>query len=465
MLDQVEKTITRYSMFQPGQRVGVAVSGGADSVCLLHVLCALRPRWDLRLTVLHLDHKLRGEESCQDAAFVRALAAALDLPFEFGEADVSALCRETGDNLEQAARTARMEFFRRFLRAGALDRVAVGHTRSDQAETVLFRFLRGAGTAGLAGIRPVTADGIVRPLLDIERPEIEQYLRDHAIEWRQDSSNASAAFARNRIRHTLLPQLTRDWNPAMTETLAHTADWAQAEEAYWESELARLAPAHLTIEPPAVLLRVESLEALPLAVARRLVRRALEIAKGDLRGIGFEHLAGVLELAASAEGHGRLQIPGLDIFRSFNWLRIAPPAVDNLENRNYRLPLPVPGAVRLPGQNFVIHSELFENTEVTKTSDLLYNESVGRLDWNRISGSLEVRNWRPGDQYQPSGHTGVEKIKVLFHQARIPLWERRHWPVVTTGDAIVWARRFGPAAGFAASPGTSLVLSIRETGG
>ena len=464
MLERVVRIITRYSMFQPGQRVGVAVSGGADSVCLLHVLCALRPRWDLRLTVLHLDHKLRGEESCQDAAFVRGLAAALDLPFELGEADVSALCRETGDNLEQAARIARMEFFRQFLRAGALDRVAIGHTRSDQAETVLFRFLRGAGTAGLAGIRPVTADGIVRPLLDIERPEIEQYLRERAIDWRQDSSNASAAFARNRIRHALLPQLTREWNPAMSETLAHTADWAQAEEAYWESELARLSPAHLTIDPPAVLLRIESLDALPLAVARRLVRRALEIAKGDLRGIGFEHLAGVLELAASAEGHGRLQIPGLDIFRSFNWLRIAPPAADNLENRNYRLPLPVPGAVKLPGQNFVIHSELFENTEVTKTPDLLYNGCVGRLDWNRISGSLEVRNWRPGDQYQPSGHTGVEKIKVLFHQARIPLWERRHWPVVTTGDAIVWARRFGPAAGFAASPGTSLVLSIRETG-
>ena len=463
MLERVVGIITRYSMFQPGQRVGVAVSGGADSVCLLHVLCALRPRWNLRLTVLHLDHKLRGEESCQDAAFVRALAAALDLPFELCEADVSGLCRDTGENLEQAARVARLEFFRQFLRAGTLDRVAVGHTRSDQAETVLFRFLRGAGTAGLAGIRPVTADGIVRPLLDIERPEIEQYLRDHAIDWRQDSSNASAAFARNRIRHALLPELIQDWNPAMTETLAHTADWAQAEEAYWESELARLAPAHLAIEPPAVLLRTESLDALPLAVARRLVRRALEIAKGDLRGIGFEHLAGVLELAASAEGHGRLQIPGLDIFRSFNWLRIAPPALDNLDNRNYRLPLPVPGAVRLPGQRVVVHTELFENTNVTETSAEVYNGCVGWLDWNRLSGSLEVRNWRPGDRYQPVGHSGVENIKVLFHAARVPLWERRHWPVVTMGEEILWARRFGPAAGFAANRGSSPVLVIRET--
>jgi len=451
-------------MFQPGQRVGVAVSGGADSVCLLHVLGELAPRWNLRLMVLHMDHKLRGEESHRDAAFVRGLAATLDLPCELQETDVAALCRETGDNIEQAARAARLEFFKRVTQAGTVDRVATGHTRSDQAETVLFRFLRGAGTAGLAGIRPVTDQGVVRPLVEIDRQQIERYLREHGIAWRNDSTNASTAFARNRIRHELLPQLTRDWNPAMAETLAHTADWAQAEEAYWESEIAQLSPAHFVLEPPVVLIDVHPLTRLPLAVARRLIRRAIELAKGDLRGVGFEHLAGILELAASAEGHGRLQIPGLDIFRSFDRLRIAPPALDTLDNRNYRLPLPVPGALQLPGQKVVVHTELFENANVTESLPGVYNGCVGCLDWNRLSGPLEIRNWRPGDQYQPVGHSGAEKIKVLFHQARVPLWERRHWPVVTMGDVILWARRFGPAAGFAVTPGSRPVLSIRETG-
>jgi tRNA(Ile)-lysidine synthase len=468
MLERVAKTITRYSMFHPGQRVGVAVSGGADSVCLLHVLRELAPRWNLGLTVLHLDHQLRGEASRQDAAFVRDLASSLDLPFEFRETDVAAVCRDTGENLEQAARLARLEFFQGFLAGGALNRVAVGHTRSDQAETVLFRFLRGSGTAGLAGIRPVTAEGIVRPLLEIERPEIEQFLRERGIPWRNDCTNASSVFARNRIRHELLPQLTRDWNPAMTPTLAHTAEWALAEEEYWDAELARLAAAHLVVDSPAVLLRVDALAELPLAAARRLVRRALEIAKGDLRGIGFEHLTGILDLAGSAEGHGRIQIPGLDIFRSFEWLRIAPPAADNLETRNYRLPLPVPGAVRLPGRGSVISAELLpqpaENTEVTELLDNVYNGLVGCLDWNRISGSLEVRNWRPGDQYQPAGRTVSEKIKALFHEARIPLWERRHWPVVTSGNAILWVRGFGPAAGYIAGPGANPVLCLRLTG-
>jgi len=463
MLERVEKTITRYSMFQPDQRVGVAVSGGADSVCLLYILHELAPRWNLRLTVLHLDHKLRGEESRLDAAFVRELAKPLDLPFEFVETDVAAICRETGENLEQAARAARLEFFKRLRLAGTVDRIATGHTRSDQAETVLFRFLRGAATAGLAGIRPVTGDGIVRPLIEVDRTDIEQYNRRHNLPWRNDSSNADTSYARNRIRHTLLPQLTRDWNPAMTETLAHTADWAQGEEAYWEGEINRLVLAHLKLEPPAVLLRVDALAAFPLAVVRRLVRRAVEIAKGDLRGVSFEHLAGILELAASSEGHGRLQIPGLDIFRSFEWLRLAQPAADNLNNRNYRLPLPVPGAVQLPFHKVVLLTELSDNTNVTETVAGVYNKDVACLDWNRISGSLEVRNWRPGDQYQPMGHGGAEKIKVMFQEARVPLWERRHWPVVTIGEEILWARRFGPAARFAASTGCGPVLSIRET--
>ncbi len=160
-------------MFQPGNKVGVAVSGGADSVCLLHVL----REFDLRLHVLHLNHNLRGDESRDDAEFVRQLAGALQLPCTIREANFA----DSFGNLEQDAREARLGFFREVISSGLVDRVALGHTRSDQAETVLFRFLRGSGTAGLAGIRPVTADGIVRPLFDVERAEVEGFLRDRGI--------------------------------------------------------------------------------------------------------------------------------------------------------------------------------------------------------------------------------------------------------------------------------------------
>jgi tRNA(Ile)-lysidine synthase len=459
LADRVAETIHRYRMFEPGQHAGVAVSGGADSVCLLYLLLELAPRWDLRLSVLHLNHGLRGEESQQDEEFVRSLAARLGLEATVRAADVAA----SPDNLEQAARDARLAFFREHLAGGSVARIALGHTRNDQAETVLFRFLRGSGGAGLAAIHPVTAGGIVRPLLAADRAEVEQYLRRRGIAWRQDSSNASLQFARNRIRHQLLPQLRREWNPAIGDTLTRTADWALAEEEYWEAEIGRLAARHLVERDGAIVAGVESLRELPLAAARRLVRRALERAKGDLRGVNFDHIAAILKLASAAVGHGRVAAPGVEVTRSLDWLRFVPRGADPSKT-GYRFEAPVPGTLRVPGTGIAISLELIEKAETLESADSVYNGETGCLDWHSLSGSLELRSWRPGDQYQPRGSTGEEKIKILFQKARIPLWERRQWPVVTDGSAIVWTRRFGPAAPFAARPGCAVVLRIREAG-
>ena len=456
-LARIARFIERHAMFRAGQTVGVAVSGGADSVCLLHVLIELAPRWDLRLRVLHLNHNLRGEESRADAAFVAALAGRLGLALTAGEADFST----TAGNLEQAAREARLDFFRERMAAGEVDSVALGHTLSDQAETVLFRFLRGAGSAGLAGIRPVTADGIVRPLLEVDRAEVEGFLRERGIAWREDSSNADPRFARNRIRRQLLPQLIRDWNPALAQTLAQTADWARAEEAWWEREVDRLAGGLLMRRGGAVYLQAGPVAALPLAAGRRLVRRAIEIAKGDLRGVNFGHIGSILDLASSPRGHGCVQAPGLAVLRSFDWLRfVTPGAADG--GAPYRHPATVPGVLRIPGAGFEVYLELIEKPETLRHADYVYNSGMGGLDWQRLSGPLEWRSWRAGDRYRPSRSTGEEKIKTLFQRARIPLWERRLWPVLTDGPSIVWVRRFGPAAEYQASPDSRMVLAIRE---
>jgi tRNA(Ile)-lysidine synthase len=457
LIERIAGFIERHGMFGAGQTVGVAVSGGADSVCLLHVLRELAPRWDLRLRVLHLNHNLRGEESRGDAEFVRALADRLGLAATIGEADFGA----AAGNLEQAAREARRSFFRERMAAGEVDRVALGHTRSDQAETVLFRFLRGAGTAGLAGIRPVTTEGMVRPLLEVDRAEVEDFLRERGIAWREDSSNADSRFARNRIRRQLLPQLIRDWNPGLAETLAQTADWARAEESWWAREVDRLAGSLLERRGGAVYLKAGAVAALPLAARRRLVRRAIEIAKGDLRGVNFRHIGSILELASSPRGHGCTHAPGLAVLRSFDWLRFGTP--DSLAaGAPYRQTASVPGALRIPGTGIEVCLELLEKPRTSDTRDSVYNNWVGGLDWQRLSGPLEWRSWQAGDRYTPSGSTGEEKIKTLFQRARIPLWERRHWPVLTNGPAIVWVRQFGPAADYEANSGSRWVLAIHE---
>jgi tRNA(Ile)-lysidine synthase len=466
VLERIAEIISRYSMFAPGQNVGVAVSGGADSVCLLHVLRELAPRWELRLSILHLDHQMRGEESLRDAEFVRELAAGLGLPLRTRTVDVPRLTRETGDNLEQAARQARRGFFLELLGSGAVQRVALGHTRNDQAETVLFRILRGAWTAGLSGMRPVTPEGFVRPLLETGRPEVIGWLREREIPWREDTSNLDRRFARNRIRHDLLPALERDWNPEFTQTLAQMAKVAQDEEKYWRGEVEALVASELQLGASgAVLFRAAWLDALPIAFARRVVRRAIELARGDLRRIGFEHVEQVLRLAGLPRGSGRIQIPGVDIFRSFDWMRLAPPGLDTLENRNYRIEVSVPGRYPVPGTGAEIELELLEAVSGRPgDTDSGYNIRGSELDWGRISGRLELRNWRPGDQYTPVGHASQARIKLLFKEARIPLWQRRKWPVIAFGEAILWAAQFGPAAEYAATPRTQTILKVREIG-
>jgi tRNA(Ile)-lysidine synthase len=454
LLDRVVQTIERHRMFAPGDRVCVAVSGGADSVCLLYVLREIAARWRLELSVVHVNHNLRGEESRGDAAFVGALAAELGLPFTLHDLDLS----KSPGNLEQSARNARLAFFHDRVASGLASRIALGHTRSDQAETVLFRFLRGSGATGLAAIRPVTPRGIVRPLIEIDRAEIVEFLSDRGIPWREDSTNATLDFARNRIRHQLLPQLAREWNPALAETLAHTADLSLAEEAYWQAEMERLAGLHFSSRDGAILMSAATLAALPLAAARRLVRHAIQFAGGDRLAGSFRHVARVLALAARPQGTGRTQLPGIEIRRSFDWLCFAPAAPAD----GYSVCPTVPGITLVPGTDLAISLELFENPETTRFPDNVYNGEVGCLDWNRLSGPLELRNWRPGDQYQPVGIPAAKKIKTLFQQARIPVWERAQWPVLTDAKSIVWVRRFGTAAGITAGIESSRVLAVGE---
>lgn len=456
MLERVAETIARYRMFERGHRVGVAVSGGADSVCLLEVLIRLASRWDLSLVVLHFDHQLRGEASRQDAQFVAELARRRGLPFHSGAADVADLARRSRDNLEQAARRARREFFLEFLRSGQLDRIALGHTRSDQAETVLFRLLRGSGTTGLAGIRPVTSEGFVRPLIETSREEIERFLTQEGLEWRLDHTNLDLRLARNRIRLELLPELRQRWNPAIEKVLAQTAVLAQEDEEYWEREIGRLAGELFTVKEGAWIVPAATLASLPRAVSRRLIRKAVASVGGSLRGWEFPHVEAILRLAESGTGSGCFKGPGVTVLRSLDWLRFAPAEAPSGE---YRVAVEAPGSYRIGAMNLEIRLTLCE-----PGSPGSWSPGADLLDWERLRRPLELRNWQPGDKYRPVGHAGEVKLKELFQKARIPLWERRKWPIMTSGRDIVWALRFGPAAEYAASAGSRSILAVEAVG-
>jgi tRNA(Ile)-lysidine synthase len=454
MLHRIAEFIARHGMFSDGNRVGVAVSGGADSVFLLHALRELAPRWNLKLSVVHVDHGIRGNTSHHDAEFVRDMAAKLELPFHIFRANLSAVA----GNLEESARNVRREFFSGLIEEGLITRIATGHTRNDQAETVLYRMLRGASLAGLSGILPVTREGLVRPLLEIDRAEIECWLRERAIAWRTDETNRDLSYARNRLRHEILPQLREQFNPRVDDALANMATLAQDEESYWATELDRYPVRRQT-------LNACELAKMHTAVARRIIRRAIEQVKGDLRQIDFQHVERILKMAYKRHGHDRVQIPGLDICRSFEWIRLTQSESNTNHKRDFSLPLAIPGSVELPDRSARITLQVLEKPE----SKQPYATVVNELDWQRlitlngVLPSLELRNWRPGDRYRRVGQSREQKIKLLFQEASVPLWDRWNWPIIAYNEAIVWTRRFGASAEFAARPSTRVVLQVDDS--
>ncbi len=478
---KVLQTIARYEMFRPGDRVGVAVSGGADSVALLHCLRELAEPLAISLGVLHLDHQLRGAESDGDRDFVRRLASDLKVRFITQSVDVRAEAGRAGENLEQVGRKLRYQWFTALLAQGMFAKIATGHTQSDQAETVLLRLLRGARSAGLAGIRPRREPGIVRPLIEVERASVVAYLGAGGHRWREDSSNRRLDAARNRIRHELLPRLTTDWNPNLTTALGQLADWARGEEDYWRQALPSLISTHVEAGPDGLYLRADQVARLPVAGQRRLLRAAIEQTRGDLLGIDYEHIEAARRIASDRRGQGQAHLPGVTIRRSFQQVRLSRPSGAGAKRETvYSAAVDVPGTYAIPGTARAVVLNLLDlsNCDHGKArrddNKEGYNgKRFGMLDWDRVPKPLRLRNWRPGDRYHPQGRAGTKKLKSLFQEYRVAVWERASWPVLAATplaalsrnereDVIVWARAFGSAAEFAADARSRIVLQIRE---
>lgn len=447
-------------MIAAGDRVGVAVSGGADSVALLHLLQELFP--NTAFGVVHLNHCLRAAESDEDEAFVCELAERLGLGISTKRLDVGALALGRGGNLEEVARQCRYQFFAALINSGEYDKIATGHTRSDQAETVLFRLLRGAAGPGLSAIRPIRNGSIIRPMLDVSTDEVAAYLRAKGISWREDSSNTDLSFSRNRLRHEVMPALTDKWNPQLEQTLANTADWHFEEERFWKSKTDELISSCAVRSDDGLLLDVAAIRALTFAEQRRLVFRALAD-EPTVGAIGFDHVETVRELIMGNDGSGGLDLPGLRIERSFGYVLVKAPA---LRATDFNLPLLVPGRTALPGS-----PSIRVETRVCGASEKeeRYNtKNWAYVDWDRVPKPLRLRNWHPGDRYRPQGRASEKKLKHLFQEDRIHSWRRATWPVVASSrgggenDIIIWARSFGAAANFAAESTSRNLLSIQE---
>src|SRR5450432_3478798 len=404
--------VRKHELLRAGDRVGIAVSGGADSVALLRILLELRSELGIVLFVVHLNHKLRAEESDADEGFVRGLAAAHGLEIVCESRDVKAYAAEKKLSLEAGAREVRYEFFREAL--GKLDRIATAHTLDDQAETVLMKLARGAGTRGLAGIFPrisiqhsalstqLGSKAIVRPLLSVRRERVVEYLEEIGQDWREDSSNRDLRHTRNRVRHGILPRLEENVNPAVREALAEAEEIARVEEEYWAGEIARVLPAVWKRTESGGELNHKRLAEFDLALRRRVVR-----ACGEALGIGldFRHVEEVLALC---EG-GRASLPQ-DWVVSFHKgeLRFEPALADVAE---YEYALAVPGEVLIVEAGVTVKA-------VRRDSAASGYNPEHLLD-GRFADGLIVRSWRAGERFWPAHTKEAKKIKELLQDRHV----------------------------------------------
>jgi tRNA(Ile)-lysidine synthase len=455
VLAKIRRTIIRYNLLREGDKVVVGVSGGPDSLTLLHALTELRSDFGLSLVVAHLNHMFRGEAAVRDAEFVRAVADRLGLLSFIESVDVPKLAA-AGMSSEEAGRKARYEFFEQVAGKTAADKIAVGQNMDDQAETVLLRLLRGAGAEGLAGVIPFREDRVIRPLLDVSRREIEAYCAASGLVPRVDATNLQPIYLRNRIRLQLLPLLENEYNPNIRRLLARTAALLRDENDYLAGEARRLLQNRLVMRAGQAVLPVQALTEQHPAMQRRLVRECIRKISGSLRGIGFRHIEMVLALADAGESGKRLSLPhGLRVEKEYADIVFYLAGVQTAA---------VPARLwllRIPGNTMIGEFGCRFEASYTSGSKPADNWEV-HLDPERLRLPLAVRTRRAGDRISLPSDGGTKKIKDVLIERKVPRRLRDAVPVVVDATgAIVWVVGHRLAGGVSAGESTLRPLSLR----
>lgn len=447
LLRKVTRTIEENAMVLAGDTILTAVSGGPDSVALAHILATLAPVFSFQLAIAHLNHGLRSRESERDAEFVAALARKLNLQFYQDKKDVRQYQKRHKLSPEEAARQVRYAFFNQVAEAHGYDKIALGHQLDDNAELVMLFFLRGSGTLGLSGIPPIRGGKIIRPLINIKRSEIVDYLSERDLEYVSDTTNADLSYLRNKLRHELIPQLAATYNPKIVETLNRLASVVRSEEK-WIDELTEHLFETTLIHQSAdsIGLSLENFGDIPLAARRRLIRKAILMVKGDLRRIAFTHVDAALRLVIKGPHTGGIDLPNririqrqnqaLIISKHKHQLRSPGSDMSPAVCTAYEYTLAAPGVVSI--REAGIYLKLTE-TSIKEIADVRRaGQRIAFFDINKVKFPLIVRNFCPGDRFSPLGMGGTQKLKNFFINNKIPKDQRAKCPLLVSNGKIIW---------------------------
>lgn len=459
LIEKVKKTITSYQLVNDGEHILLALSGGVDSTALLWILLKLRDELKFGLTLAHLNHQIRGEDADKDEQFVRDLAKETSLKLKVGRYNVPKLARKEGLSMEEAARKARYQFLFQSAEGLKANRIALAHNRDDCAETFLINLLRGSGCRGLSAMKPVQGK-LIRPLIECPREEIEEFLQQEGQSYRLDLSNLDIKYTRNKVRHSLIPYLEKHFNPNIKEILAQEMDILREEDDYFRAKTSQIFYELCYSDINGVHIKVNPFVSLPLAIKRRLIRLAIEKAKGDIKRITWAHISSILQLFSIEKEEKRVMLPqGLRGRRLGKEVVIEPEMEEKKVEFSHKVSIPGHIKIQEIDEDFIIR---LERASVVGNNYIQKAENRAFLDADKVAKEFLVRNRKEGDRFFPLGSQGERKLKSFFIDKKIPRKERDKIPLFISRGKIAWVAGLAIAESFKINPSTQQVVIIER---
>ena len=432
IFEKVLSTINKYELIKKGDKIVVGLSGGPDSVCLLHILSRMKDEWDLEIYAAHLNHQIRGIEAQKDAFYISKLCEEMGITFFIKSINVPEYCEKNGVSIEEGARQLRYEMFSEIKDKTKANKIAIGHNLNDQAETILMRIMRGTGLQGLKGIDYIRDGVIIRPILDIERKDIEEYCKHYKLNPRIDQSNLESIYTRNKIRLDLIPYMKDNFNSNVIESIVRMGNSLRSDNDYLENEALIKFKDISKINSDSVELKINSYTNLHSAIKVRVLRNSIKQILGDTNFIDQRHIDDIIELEDESKIDKVINLPrGIFVYRKKDSIIITNKEIV-IEELEFCYNIPSNGFIKIREIGVVIETQVMSIDKYKRSKS---DKSCKWFDFNKIEGGIVARNRRTGDKIKLSG--GSKKIKDLFIDIKIPKEDRSKVPIIADSQGIL----------------------------
>lgn len=455
IFEKVLSTINKYNLIENEDKVVIGISGGPDSVCLLHILYRLKEIMNIDVYAAHLNHQIRGLEAQKDALYISQLCEELGITYFVKSIDVPTYCKENGLSIEEGARKLRYEMFEEIRIKTHSNKIAIGHNLNDQSETVLMRMMRGTGLQGLRGIEHVRDNKIIRPILDIERTEIEMYCEEYDLKPRIDQTNLESIYTRNKIRLELIPYMSDNFNPNIIQSLVRMSSSLKSDSDYIEQEAYKSFKQVCDLKIDSVDISLKEYINLHSSIKVRVLRNAIKHINGDTNFIDQKHIEDIMDLEGEEKINKMLNLPrGLFAYRRKGLITLTKKEIVN-EEIEFCYNIPSEGFIKIKELGLILETQVMS---IDKFRSMKTDKKSKGFDFNQIKGGIIVRNRKPGDKIKLAG--GSKKIKDLFIDLKIPREDRCKIPVITDEEGILCVGDYKTSEKYKIDSKTKEVLKI-----